>query len=619
MTSSTVPVRTPSTHSTRVDAYDHLDEKSGPSDEATDRRRRIVGTLLASLLLFASAAALNIALSWRHSSNTSRYAAPTRPFDKRASALPTDGLNISLNSLREPGEWYTSSDPVGGNDLFAFRNLTLAFGGWTNSTKNVDLIVDTTIIHQPVQGFGAAMTDSSAYLLKMLKDADEALYTRTMQAIFNPRTGVPILRVPLGSSDFALEAYTYLSDLIPLADFQAQLKAGKSKAILSKIQLGEAMTYTVPVLKDALAIRPDLRILFSPWSPPEVTKVGGDINGGELIAGYEGVVAQYYLRSLDAYVAEGIQPWGLTIQNEPSFDAPYPSCLMPTDTQARLAQALRSALTNGTTFTSLKNLVLLGHDNNFQKVQDAIDLSKAAGDALDGYAFHCYKGDPAQMGQLTDALARQKQSGKSLYMTECTGTYWRGKNRWASQLWWLSSLYFPAFRQDARAALIWNLALDPMFGPRLKTATCDNCVGALTISSPPATTSAKSSSPPFVRVGPQFLNINHLNVASQDLSRIGGGSAYRIGSWWGTPSDRTLNSTQLACLDALVFAAPLNGRWLPNPKTGIMAGQGPRTKRMGMVLVNECDQAIKLNMTVDGMPTSYTARPGLSTVVWMDR
>ncbi|KAE8244297.1 hypothetical protein A4X13_0g6693 [Tilletia indica] len=574
------------------------------------RRKRNVVLLVSVVLVIGMALGLGLGLGLRHK-RRSRMA-PTRTSARRSSSLPTDNQNNTLSSLTSPGEWYTTSQP---NDksVFDFSKKSLTFGNWTNSTDGVDLVVDTSVVHQPIYGFGAALTDSSAYLLKRMKDNDRDTYTRTMDSIFNPRTGVPIIRVPLGSSDFSLEEYTFLpSPLAMVGRLHAQVAAGQDEKILSQIDLGDAKKYILPVLKDAVKIRPDLRILFTPWSPPAFMKDNSDISGGSLIKGYEPILAEYYLRSLMEFQAEGVSPWGMTIQNEPSWAAPYPSCQMSTTTQAKIAQALSASIKNSTnqTFAALQHLTLLGHDNNFEFVSDAIALSKQAGDVLDGYAFHCYKGDPSQLGGLVQALTKQSQGGKGMYMSECSGTATRGFDRWSSQIRWLENLLLPSLRLDFRAALSWNLALDPSYGPRLESAICDNCVGPLTISN------SSKSHPAQVRAGPQYINMNHLNAASQDLSRIGGGISHRVGSWWTDAGDRKMNGSHVDCLDAIAFAAPLVGGDLPLPS---VRGKGKVNKRMGMVLVNQCGVDVGLNIAVDGMPTKYISQPGLTTLVWLGR
>ncbi|KAK0567293.1 hypothetical protein OC861_002797 [Tilletia horrida] len=585
-----------------IHSHDALIEGAQPAPPKIKRRRRAA---IVILIVVGLGTAFGLCLAY----GLQRIHRGSTLFLQR-STLPTSGTSLGLDSLRDAGEWFTSPDPDNDN-TFVHAESNLTFSNWTNGTKGVDLVIDTSNVHQPIRGFGSAMTDSSAYLLKKLNDSNPQLYKTTMTSLFNPRTGIPILRVPLGSSDFALKEYSYLGSIGNVDTFRDLKASGNLDKILSFLDLDDAKQYLLPVLKDAVAIRPDLNILLTPWSPPAFMKNNSDMMGGSLLNGYEDLLAQYYLRSIKAWQDDGVPIWGMTIQNEPNWAPPYPSCYMSTEQQAGLVKAIRSALKDQKSFGDLAHLVLLGHDDNFDDFADAINLSEAVGDQLDGYGWHCYNGDPSMVTNLTAALARQNQGGKGQYMTECSGTHSSTTNRWASQVWWLEQLYMPALRMDMRAALTWNLALDSAFGPRLDSAICSNCVGPLEITSP------DHKLVPGVQAGPQFINMNHLNVASQDLGRIGGGTAHRVSSMWTPSNERGMSDSDMACLDPVTFAAPLKGANLPPPKTGKAANGADKTKRMGLVLLNQCDHSIKLAFSVDGIRTSYQARPGLTTLVWM--
>ena len=71
------------------------------------------------------------------------------------------------------------------------------------------VVVDPTRRYQTMTGFGASMTDSSAYVLSRLPAATR---DQTMADLFSPATGIGIsmLRNPMGASDFAVNgSYSY--------------------------------------------------------------------------------------------------------------------------------------------------------------------------------------------------------------------------------------------------------------------------------------------------------------------------------------------------------------------------------------------------------------------------
>jgi O-glycosyl hydrolase len=65
------------------------------------------------------------------------------------------------------------------------------------------IAIDAAQRFQTIDGFGAAMTDSSAWLLE--KQLTPTQRTIVMQKLFDPQQGIGIsfLRVPLGASDLA--------------------------------------------------------------------------------------------------------------------------------------------------------------------------------------------------------------------------------------------------------------------------------------------------------------------------------------------------------------------------------------------------------------------------------
>ena len=70
------------------------------------------------------------------------------------------------------------------------------------SSGTVNLTVDNAKTYQSIDGFGAAFTDASAYLLQNKLSA--ATRDRVMRDLFTRGTGIglSLMRVPMGSSDY---------------------------------------------------------------------------------------------------------------------------------------------------------------------------------------------------------------------------------------------------------------------------------------------------------------------------------------------------------------------------------------------------------------------------------
>ena len=77
-----------------------------------------------------------------------------------------------------------------------------------------------SIQYQQMDGFGAAITDSSAWVIynQLSPDQRNAL----MNSLFSPSSGIGLsyMRLPMGASDFSLYPYTY--DDIPVRSERPQ-------------------------------------------------------------------------------------------------------------------------------------------------------------------------------------------------------------------------------------------------------------------------------------------------------------------------------------------------------------------------------------------------------------
>src|SRR5207244_10801282 len=88
----------------------------------------------------------------------------------------------------------------------------LTFG--TARAPNLTITVNDAVKFQQIDGFGASLTDSSAWLL--WNKLTQAQRKEAMQMLFSPAKGIglSVLRQPMGASDFALSDYSY-DDLPP--------------------------------------------------------------------------------------------------------------------------------------------------------------------------------------------------------------------------------------------------------------------------------------------------------------------------------------------------------------------------------------------------------------------
>jgi glucosylceramidase len=222
---------------------------------------------LLSLIRFLLLAALAVALL------------PTS-FARQKAPSPNDALRIEVvESYEELHEAMKDKPP-------------LRFGAVR--TPNLTITVNDAVTYQQIDGFGASLTDSSAWLL--WNKLTESQREEAMQMLFSPSHGIAlsILRQPMGASDFALSDYTY-----------DELPSGQPGSLgdpdLRHFSIDHDRAYIIPLLREALALNPGLKIIASPWSPPGWMKTSLSTIQGALLPSAYAPLAKYFVRFIDVY------------------------------------------------------------------------------------------------------------------------------------------------------------------------------------------------------------------------------------------------------------------------------------------------------------------------------
>ncbi|MFH1121623.1 MAG: glycoside hydrolase family 30 beta sandwich domain-containing protein [Bacteroidota bacterium] len=323
--------------------------------------------------------------------------------------------------------------------------------------------IDTGFRFQEVEGYGAALTGSSAYLLK--NKLDQAVRQELLKELFDPEAGIGVsyLRLTMGASDFSLSDFTY-----------NDLPSGQTDYSLEHFSLAQDMDDVVPVLKEIVRISPEIKLMGSPWSPPAWMKTNGNLKGGKLRLDCYGVYADYFVKYIQAMKEQGITIDAITPQNEPLyFTAGYPCMEMqPSEQLAFIKNSLGPKFE--TADISSKIIV---YDHNWDNPQYPISILNDAGAAgyVAGSAFHAYAGNVSAMTAVHNAHPE-----KGLYFTEISGGAWA--TDFAGNLMWnMQNIFIGTARNWSKNALLWNLALDENFGPQ--NNGCNNCRGVITINS----------------------------------------------------------------------------------------------------------------------------------------
>ena len=376
---------------------------------------------------------------------------------------PPRFANIKAGVLQPAGVmvhvWVSTAD----RRLRLARQLDVMAVETDAKTATADVIIDPSRKYQTMVGFGAALTDSSAWLLQNAMSASQR--AALLRELFGPPPGLNfrMLRVTIGASDFSLQHYT-LDDM----------PAGEIDPGLQHFNVVPNQAYLIPALQDIMAVRPDAQIIASPWSAPAWMKSSANVIGGALLEEYESVYADYLLRFVDAFQGYGIPIFALTVQNEPAFlPLTYPGMELSAAARARLiGQYLGPALARR------KNApVILGWDHNWDTPGESLSVlaDPDARSHMAGIAWHCYRGNPSAQSTVHDAYPQM-----DAYLTECSGGDWPSARN-GELLLFARNIVMESVRNWARGVIYWNLALDQNHGPH--AGGCDECKGVVTIDS----------------------------------------------------------------------------------------------------------------------------------------
>jgi glucosylceramidase len=345
------------------------------------------------------------------------------------------------------------------------------------------ITVNDATKYQQMDGFGASLTDSAAWLVS--NKLTTAQQTMLWQSLFNPSSGIGIsfLRQPMGASDFSASG-NYSYDDMP---------AGQTDVNLANFSIAHDTTYTVPLMQQALTVNSIIKIVAVPWSPPAWMKTNGSMNGGNMNTSYFPSLAQYFVKFVQAYQKQGIPIYAVLPQNEPL----NPNSGYPTEYLAATDEATFIGANLGPAFSAagLSGVKILGYDHNWDQPSypETLLANSTAASYMAGTAFHCYAGDVSAQSTVQSAYP-----GKGIWFTECSGTV--GTSFAGDLAWNAENLLIGATRNWARSISLWNLALDQNSGPQ--NGGCRNCRGVVTIDT--------SVSPATITNNVEYYVLGHL-------------------------------------------------------------------------------------------------------------
>ena len=356
------------------------------------------------------------------------------------------GATAQTGTVQQLKQWTTSRDR---------KLVETQTNEWSKTVKAdpSEIKIDPAKTAQSVIGFGAAFTDAACYMIDQL---DPAAKQKLIDELYSKQgLGLGIGRLCMGSSDYATIAYSY--------------DDGEADPELKRFTIEHDKKWILPILRMARKANPDLYLFASPWSPPGWMKPNKSMLGGCMTRTYMPSYAQYFLKFLRAYEAEGVPVQAVTIQNEVDTDqeGKMPACAWPQEYEmdfcgGHLGPLLEKENVNTKIWIIDHNYNLWGRalgeleNPQVKKYANAI-------------AWHGYVGDPGAIQRVRSAHPKTDMhwtEGGPDYTDPAYATNW---TKW-------SDTFTSILRNHCRSITAWNLALDEVGRPNIGPFPCGGLV-----------------------------------------------------------------------------------------------------------------------------------------------
>jgi glucosylceramidase len=315
---------------------------------------------------------------------------------------------------------------------------------------------------QEIEGFGGALTESSAWVLDQLPADRRA---EVLRRYYDPREGIgyTLARTHINSCDFSLGSWS--------------LDPVDGDTALAHFSLDPMRRWVLPLIHEAQSIAgaPRFRLLASPWSPPSWMKTNGRMTfGGSLRPECRQAWADYmvrFVREMDR--EEHIPVWALTVQNEPAAMQTWESCLY---TAAQERDFVRDNLGPALAKAGLSDVHLCVLDHNrdlIDKWTQTIYSDPAAARFVWGTAMHWYVSDDFA----APSRAHAAYPDKPTLFTEGCNDRGEAKGKFDIGMWEHGERYAHSMINDFRnwvcGWIDWNVVLDQTGGPNHVGNFCD--------------------------------------------------------------------------------------------------------------------------------------------------
>ena len=310
------------------------------------------------------------------------------------------------------------------------------------------IFIDPAHTFQTMVGIGGALTDASAETFFSLTEEKQR---ELLTAYFDPEKGIgyTLARTNMQSCDFSSGSYEYVQ---------------RGDMELKSFSIEHDQQYKIPLIKKAVAAAGGKLTLYaSPWSPPAWMKTNDNmLRGGKLKPDCYQAWANCYIKFIQAYEAEGLPVWGISVQNEPMATQTWESCIYTAEEERDFVKNFIGPTLRKAGMTD-KKLIVWDHNRDllYQRASTVLNDPEAARYVW-GVGFHWY---------MNDAFENVKRVAESFpginliftegcnypYRTENLGQWHWGENYGKSLV--------HDFNNGAVGWTDWNVLLDDQGGP----------------------------------------------------------------------------------------------------------------------------------------------------------
>ena len=317
------------------------------------------------------------------------------------------------------------------------------------ASNGIVVTVTPTATRQTLEGFGGALTESSAFVLANVSKEKRNLI---LDYFFSPRqANFTMARTHIGACDFCVKGkYSY-------DDFPGDVSLEHFSIAPDKqgFQGAKDPNYaTLSLIKDALARQPQLKIVASPWTAPAWMKdnndwYGKDMNGngrgGSLLQTNYDTFARYMVKYLKAYDAEGVKVWAVTPENEPLGNGGQWESMEFSATNLR--DYIKGDLGPQMASNGLSNVKILNFDHNrgadAVKFADTMLEDPVAAGYVWGTALHWYSTTISASTETMDEIHDRFPTKAILHTEGCIDSIGGEDNSpkgsflgWKNDAWW---------------------------------------------------------------------------------------------------------------------------------------------------------------------------------------